>query len=330
MSGLEQESGAPGQAASDGPDEFDLSMDEFASGKTPPADRAAGDKATDPDDGHKEQGDTPPGSAEAGASTTAAGAAPLAGDQSDDIWANAPEPLRNAYAAIQRDYEYKLSAAKGRLSAADRELDRLRREQQTRQTEPTGSEGQGGQAANADDPFNPQKLAQLREEYGEVAGPLVDMIDALKGKVDQIAQPVQQLQQSQSEAAAIAQVQTLQTRHPDWQQTVSDDRFRGWYEQQPQFIRTAIERNANGIVDGQEAAHVLDLYKQAIGAGSPPPSQQQDTGQSRLSDKRQRQLDAARDAASGGGQAATAGIPDDFDAAMDAYAARADARGRRG
>lgn len=336
MSDNSTESAAPEHVVTDdsAPDEFDHAMDEFASGQTPPADQAAGGNAVDPNE-TGDHGDAPLGSdQEAGVSSTVAGAAPPAGDQSTDIWANAPAELRQAYQDLARDSQYRLNAVKGRLSAADRELDRLRREQQSRQPEPQ-LQGKNEPTPEGDrnDPFNPDKLAQLREDYGEVAGPLVDMIEALKGNVDQLRKPVEQIGQERQIAESDAQAQLLASKHPDWQQVTNDDRFLGWYEAQPTFVKAALERNANTIVDGQEASFVLDLFKRDIGIGAQPQPvpAQQETGSTagRLSDRRQRQLDAARDAASNGGQPAAAGVPDDFDAAMDAYAAKADSARRR-
>ena len=328
MNGFSTESNTQEHANGDAPDEFDLAMDSFASGQTPPATTAAGIGAADPNDtGSKDE--TPPGSdQEAGVIPQAAGAAPPAGDQSNDIWANAPPELRDAYDSLKRDSDYRLSAVKGRLSAADRELARLRSEQ-NRQPDNQQQQG-GGPSSDQADPFNPEKLAQLREEYGEVAGPLVDAIEALKGSVDQMRAPVEQIEHERETAQYDAQVQLLAGKHPDWGTAFKRPEFVGWFEEQPQFIKAAIERNANFIVDGQEAATVLDLFKRDIGAAAPPPQSQ--TGQqqtdTRLSDRRARQLDAGRDAASRGGQSAAAGVPDDFDTAMEAYAAQAD-QGRK-
>jgi hypothetical protein len=329
MNGFSTESGAQEHVNDDAPDEFDLAMDSFASGQTPPADQAAGTEAADPNDTGSESG-TPPGSGEeAGVSDQTAGAAPPVGDQStSDIWANAPAEYREAYEAFKRDSDYRLSATKGRLSAADRELARLRSEQNR---QPGIQQQQdGGKSSNENDPFNPEKLAQLREEYGDVAGPLVDAVEALKGDVDQLRRPVAEMEQGQHMARYQEQVDTLAIKHPDWETAFRHGGFAGWYEQQPQFIRQAIERNANEIVDGQEAALVLDLFKQSIGAGQQPPlRQEQNDTNARLSDRRARQLDAGRDAASRGGQSAAAGVPDDFDTAMEAYAAQADAGRKR-
>jgi hypothetical protein len=76
MNGFSTESGAQEHVNDDAPDEFDLAMDSFASGQTPPADQAAGTEAADPNDTGSESG-TPPGSGEeAGVSDQTAGAAP--------------------------------------------------------------------------------------------------------------------------------------------------------------------------------------------------------------------------------------------------------------
>lgn len=328
MSGISTESPQQVIVNDDGPDEFDVAMDAFASGTKPPAD-AMGAGAVDPN-GAGNDDDTLPGSdQEAGVSEPAAGAAPPADDQSttDDIWANAPPELKQAYEASQRDAEYRLNSIKGRLSASDRELARLRAAQQARQPEPSRTGNDNG----GKNPFDPEAMTKLREEYGEIAGPLLDMMDALRGNVDQLKQPVAVIEQEQQLAQYNQQVEALEAQHPDWQTAFGNEAFPAWLEKQPAMVRSAIERNANSIVDGQEAAYVLDLFKRDIGAGStpPPPPGQQQQDQNRLSERRQRQLEAGRDAASRSGQSATSGVPDDFDSAMDAYAAKADAGRKR-
>lgn len=330
MSGNSTESATQDMISDDGPDEFDVAMDAFASGTEPPADNAAGHGGTDPNEGQGDDTQQPGSEQEAGVSEPAAGAAPPADSQSTDIWASAPEEYRTAFENYKRDSEYRQSSLKGRLSASDRELARLRASQQTQQ--PSRQSGDDSGASDENDPFNPQRMAQLREEYGEVAGPLLDMVDALKGNVDQLRAPVAVIEQEQQLAQYHNQVDALATKHPDWQTAFSNEAFPAWLEQQPALIRTAIERNANTIVDGEEAALVLDLFKRDIGAGQtpPPPTPQKDQqDQNRLSDRRQKQLEAGRDAAIRGGQAATAGVPDDYEAAQDYYAAKADADRKR-
>lgn len=329
-----QLSDAQGQAAvstDEGPDEFDLAMDELASGTTPPADDAAGQVAVDPSDDASGGTDLPPGSdAEAGTSGQAAGTEPPAGDQSTDIWANVPEEVRAAHRAALRDQELRYNSVVGRLSAADRQLAQLRREQQ-----PPAQEGQPQpapqQQGGGADPFSGDTITRLREDYGEVAGPLVDMIAALKGKVDQLEAPVQQIGQERHAAQLNAQEQFLAGQHADWLEVAKDERFHGWVQTQPRFIQEALNRNANAIVDGQEAARIIGMFKQEIGAGAtppPPPAPAADPAPTpQLDPRRQRQLLNGRDAGKPGAPV-TSGIPDDFDSAMEAYIAKAESAGR--
>ena len=186
------------------------------------------------------------------------------------------------------------------------------------------------QQEQGEDPFSEEKIKRLREDYGEVAGPLVDMIEALRGKVGQLEPSVQQIGQERHQAALSAQEQLLANEHTDWLDVVKDERFHGWVQTQPRFIQEAIVRNADDIVDGHEAARIIGMYKTEIGAVpvTPPNPTPTPTPTPALDAKRQRQLENGRDAGRQGNGPVANGIPDDFDAAMDAYVAKAERAGR--
>lgn len=330
---LSQGQGAPTVPAAEAPDEFDLAMDEFVSGDAPPADVAAGKDVNDPNDA-PDPADTPPGSTpEAGQPPQAAGAPPPASEQSTDIWANAPADLREAHQAALRAADDRFNSVRGRLSTADRQLAQLRAQQGRPDPAPV-QEGTGQQPqGQPENPFKSEAITKLREDYGEVAGPLVDMMEQLYGEVSRLKQPVQQLGQERHEAHLTQQESLLATRHADWQTTVQDPRFGGWVQSQPRFVQEALSRNADNIVDAEEAASVLDMFKVAIGAGAtppppPPPTPTPDPQVQSLDSRRQRQLDAGKDAGRSGAAPSVSGIPDDFDAAMEAYIAKADRQGR--
>ena len=316
-------------AAPDSPsaeEEFDAAFEQ-ATGSEHDPDGAIGsdDQPVQPSGGAAEQ----PAPANAGATPPpAAVQAPAQANSTDDIWSKADPVVRDAFETYKRDMELRLNGARGRASGQERELQQLR--QRLAELEAgNGNAHQNGQAAANDEggqnatPLSDESLNRLREDYPEVAGPLLDVIGDLKAQIGQLQAPVGVLQQQQQVAALTAQEQLLASQHPDWLQAASDDRFRGWLETQPTSIKEAFARNESAIVDGADAALVIGKFKSDLGFAAPA---QQQAPTNPVQDRRQRQIAAGRDAGRNGPPAATGIAQDDFDAAYDAFAARAATR----
>lgn len=312
-------------AAPDGPstdEEFDAAFD-AASGEGDHGASALVDQSGQTD----QSADEPPAPADAGATPPpAAPAAPAQANSDDDIWSNADPVYREAFDTFKRDMELRLNGARGRASGQERELQQLR--QRLAELEAgSGNAQQTGQAAANDEggqratPLSDDSLNRLREDYPEVAGPLLDVIGDLKAQISQLQAPVGALQQQQQVAALTAQEQLLASQHPDWLQAASDDRFRGWLEEQPTSIKEAFARNESAIVDGADAALVIGKFKSDLGFAAP--AQQRQAPTNPVQDRRQRQIAAGRDAGRNGPPASTGIAQDDFDAAYDAFAAKA-------
>lgn len=316
--------GTPG-AAADAPspeEEFAAAFDEHVNPGNDGA-SADGDGTTGQDQGAVET----PAPAFAGATSPTAAPAPAQATPTNDPWSNADPALREAHQTALRDMQLRLDGARGRASGQERELAQLRQRlaqmeaagngSQT-QAQDSGDNGSGGQAATSD---KAQALATLREEYPEVAAPILDELAELRSLVSRLEAPVSQFQQTQFEAAVSAQEQILDAQHPGWLEMIVSDRerFDGWLQAQPKMFQDAYARNADGIVDGVEAAQVIGKFKADLGITAPsnpaPPSPPP------ANDRRQRQIAAGRDAGRNGPAAAT-GIPDDFDAAFEAFASR--------
>ncbi len=313
------------QEGGDALDDFDVAMSELtASSGQAPADNAAADGEGDPDQGSKAAEDQPGSNGsqaeEAGKNDQAAGSQPPDQKQSDDIWANAPPELREAHQRELASWNHRLSSTQGRLSVADRELARLRREAGATPEGQSHSEG-GGSQQQADNPFESEQIKALREEYGEVAGPILDLLEAQNRKLAALEAPVAVVSQQQQEAARHSEISIFTTAHPDWEKYVTDERYQTWLDGQPKAVQEAASRAVN-VEDGQEAAWLLTQFKASIGVtSSAPPVGQQDSGngnrQPAPDPKRARQLAAGRD----GGSSAPpvqSGVPDDFDGAFDA------------
>lgn len=312
----------------DGLDDFDAAMSELtASSDEAPASAAADED--DPGEGSKAADDQPGSedakSEEAGKNDQAAGAAPPAQTQSEDIWANAPPEFREAYERDRAQWQHRLNSTQGRLSVADRELARLRRESGAK---PEG-QSQGGSAdgdqQQGDNPFQSERIKALREEYGEVAGPILDLLEAQQRELTSLKAPVAEVAQHREAEARTSEISIFTEAHPDWETYVTDQRYPEWLSRQPKAVQEAAARAVN-VEDGHEAAWLLGQFKASIGVTSSAPpirteNRTTDTRQPATDPKRQRQLAAGRD----GGSTALpvqSGLPDDFDGAVDAIIAQ--------
>ena len=304
----------------DAPDDFDLATQELTSGDDKGTDHADTSAADLDDAAGKSNG--PLAEPAGGNGDVAAHPAP-APTQSDDIWKDAPAHLREAYEQSKRDAEYRLNSANGRVSGQDRRITELTREldrlKQGGQAQPQGQQEEQT-ASDAND-----QVKQLREDYPEIANPLLNRIEQLDGIVQQLREPVNNIADERAQAVRLQQYSILQQQHPDWEQYANDDRFAGWLETQPRAVQEAAARNTD-VTDGNEAAWVLGLFKSAINA---PSTVETPAPQSGGDPRRQRQLQAGRDGGSGNSAPTQSGIPDDFDAATAAYAAKLDRQRER-
>lgn len=263
------------------------------------------------DEGQAGQEETPP--------NVEAATPPAPSENTDDIWANAPEALRQAFMAErgQREKaENVIRSNNGRLSKAEREAAELR----TRLAAPQE------QAPPATKPEPSDKLKAVAQEYGEVAGPLVEELVELRSIVSRLensnASVVEQARardQLRLAEAAAGEEQKLAETHPDWLEVVNAAEFATWVQSGPRFIRDGVARNGDGIVDGEEAASILSLFKQSQGQPAPDP----------LRTKRERQLEGARAVPVRTPGATPQGTPDDFGAAWDQLEAEDERRSQR-
>lgn len=327
-----QDTGATSDDAASAPspeEEFDAVLSEVLEERETPAKVAV----SAPKDTPLEEVAESPAPAEPAAAPEASEADPSPSDEpQDDIWASADPKLRQAYDEMVRDSELRLSSYKGRLSASDKELNRLRSlveggQQQNDQQQPhkTSGEAEQGQSSS----YSPEQLEQLREEYPDLAGPILDLFEAQNAKLQQLEQGVGSYQQERAKSAADQQLDILVKAHPDWANVVTDDRFEGWLSTKPTAIQEAYNRNANGWVDGQDAALVVGMFKADVGFGTAPQRQQapQSNGNQGQGERRARQLANGRDSSPPSPSvSATGPDPQDIDGLIDLYSKRSDAR----
>lgn len=251
-------------------------------------------------------GDEAEGQGESSPGNEAAPQEPATSENTDDIWANAPEHFRKAFEAeraAREKAENVIRSNNGRLSKAEREAAALRAQlvAQPQREAPQ-------QQLEADDTV-PEHLRAVREEYQEVAGPLVDEIVALRqtvARLDASSATAQQAETArhQLELAEFlaGEEQKLGEAHSDWREVVVEPEFVQWVQNGPQFIRDGIARNGNGIVDAEEATEILNLFKERTGRNSPD----------QLAERRRRQLEGGRTVPARSIGATPSGGPDNF------------------
>lgn len=302
-----------GATAPDGPDAFDQAMAEFAAPESAPAD-AAGQQSEGQSEPPAPDLTSPPVNNPGGSEPSAGNPAP-AGNPTDDVWKDVPEAARRAYEQSQAT----IASLKGRVSAEARRANQLQRQFSQQPVDNAGSQqgNQSGGAAPTNEVLENDQLKQFQEDYPEIAGPVVSTIAALQAKIDQLAAPVQAFEQLNEAEHAQAMLDAVAAKNPRWNAYNGDPRWDEFRATQPRFVVEAMDRNWSSISDPDEAAFVVDRFEEFIGVQATVPTSMPATASTPSADpRRQRQLDAGRDAGSHGAGAAQTGIPDDFDTAV--------------
>ena len=292
-------------SADDDAKEFDAAFEEFAAvddtETAPPPDPA--EKPADapaPAEGSEEPAkiEDPPAAPEGAAA---------------DIWADATPEQRAAFEAAQQENR----SHRGRASFLDIQQAQIAAKQ------PAAAPAAGPDAAPATD----EQFTNFESEYPEVAGPIKArydaQLDAQAGQIAALEQRISGISDVQVQEAIGDQIALLEQRHPTWNALTSTPEFETWVNAQPRFVQEGFVRNGETVVDGEEAARLMDLYVDQQpapdpAAGSPEPAAEDTT--SGKATRRQRRLDSAvttESAQAGPG----AGPPEgDFDAAFDHFA----------
>lgn len=293
-------------------DDFDAAFEEFSADA--PADARA-DAGTEGDTNADQGSASDPGQAVAAADPDPAGASPEpaeaaaaapdnagtpAGETQPDIWADAPPALKEAFEASQQRIaalEHSDRSNRGRIAAFQRQL----------------SEKKAAKPAAF---LEREDIKTAREEYPDVLAPVLDIlseqaevIEALQG--DRQADVLNS--HRDAEEARLAEM------HPDWLTIASTAEFGSWVGQQPGYVQEVIRRNAEGIVDHEEAADVIGRYKATLAPiPNTTPSAKPNADTAATEARRKRLLESGV-AITNRGPGATPNAPDDFDAAFEFY-----------
>lgn len=241
-------------------------------------------------------------------------AAPKGAAETDDIWADASPEQKAAFEAAQQENR----SHRGRASA-------LARQQTALKALPPAADEAADATRTAEDAENWEKF---KDEYPEVAGPMETRFEkrlaTLEAENANLKSQVTGITDGQLQDAINDEEALLVQRHPDWEQLTASKDFAAWLPGQPRYVQEGFARNGSVIADGQEAASLIDLFKD----DHPVPPQPGDkkpaketTNQGKAT-RRARRLESAVSTESG--QAGPgAGPPEgDFDAAFDHFAAQ--------
>lgn len=310
-------------------DDFEKSFNEFAGASSdddPPADQAGGDENkgddTGQDDGSSAGNDDKQPADEAGKETTDGGNQPPA--EATDIWANATPEQRKAFEALNAQYralEHTDRSNRGRIAAFQRQLAEL---QASAPEKPAaGDKGKGGQNVTAQIFEAKPTLKKFKEEYPEVAEPIQELFSTILEENANLRRELSGLSSERRQDALSKNEQALTEKHPDWKAVTAKPEFSRWVEQQPGYVQQAIIRNAEHIVDPNEAADIIGRFKEATGQMTPPNPSPSDGGgkTSTTETRRKRQLEAASSVVNKG-PGAGASAPDDFESAFTYFANR--------
>lgn len=249
--------------------------------------------------------------------------APAAAGESTkkDIWADATPEQKAAFEAA----DHENASHRTRASAQNRKITELMAASKPA-AEPAAAPAADPAATKETD----EKWAQFKEDYPEVAGPLADRMDrqdkeiaGLRGENENLRGQVTGITDAQAQASTNTEEAMLEQRHPEWEKLTASEEFVAWLPDQPRYVQEGFVRNGNTIIDGQEAADLMDLFTnsqepaaQTPEAGAKPAT---DTNNGKAT-RRQRRLESA--VSTEPGQAGPgAGPPEgDFDAAFDHFA----------
>lgn len=229
-----------------------------------------------------------------GATATDPKAAPAAAAPVKDIWSDVPEEARTAYSRLEKDHK----ALLGRVAPLQRELRTLQRQARTA----PGAPSPDGKAADEIlDPETLKALDAVEKDFPDVAKPFRQVINRLTETVKTVRGETSSLRQERKADVEDATVESqnafIRQHHQDFDAIAGSTDFYAWVEKQPAFVKNAVKRNTNTVLDPQEIVDVVSAFKRDTGRTTPEPSARADTplnpSTPTADPKRARQLRAA-------------------------------------
>jgi len=172
-----------------------------------------------------------------------------------------------------------------------------------------------------------KEVKDLEEEAPEAVAALRAVSEPIIKAVEDTAQVMASIATDEALAEVDAQEAIVADAHPDWIDVTASPEFDAWSKTAPRYVQEMIRRQSTPtkefpkgrITDGEEAAHVLTLFKASLesteGQGDEPPAPGKGKGKdqpSPVEEKRQRQqASAVTPAINGNGRGAVSGVADD-------------------
>ena len=288
---MPEEEELPSEAADDAAtttedeQDFDDAFAEFSGDESPEFDEAVSEDSSDNDDGDSVAYDVEE------IETTEE-------ESNDEV-----EKLRQQLS----ESEHKFRSNDGRMAAYQRQISNLQ-EQLSANT--------AGNANEEGDPDDDADLKAFSEEYPEIAKPLEKMRQKDERRIETLEARLAAENDESRATAEEKQEAYLTDNHADWKQITAMPEFSQWVNTQPAYVLQAAERNGQKIVDGYEAAHLVESFKASL--PSQEPSDEESDSSKSLAGKRKRQIESAGSVKSKG-PGASSGAPQDFDAAFEYF-----------
>lgn len=200
----------------------------------------------------------------------------------EDIWANAPDPLKTAY----RDLEARFEAQRKQLGGETRKIKDLQK--QLRGEKPVEKPAK----------IDPKELDDAMgglEDYPDIKAALSPIAEAVKRTNDRI-----DYTEAATEAVTVGRIEeqeaALEAAHPGWLAFLqaNSEKFSAFVEDddQPAWVRRTFEANEKHVVDATAAGRMVARFKEYVGTIPPQSQAAAAADPTPASDRRNRQLAA--------------------------------------
>ena len=251
-------------------------------------------------------------------------AEPAAEAAPEDIWAAASPEQKAAFDEAAAD-AHKYVSDKGRHAADKRRIAALELQLTNTAAPPAAVDDSLPNTLEGD------AWRTVEAELPELATPLKEVLVGFHAENVALRKELSTFSDDRREQVLTTQQTILASEHSDWEDVADDGRFLQWAGGQPAHIQNMFNRNAERIVDGEETAHLMSLFKSSDMHAPPAPSPSSESqaassaaetagAPSKRDRETQRRLDGSISVPSSG-PGAPSGPPDEFDAAFDHFAA---------
>lgn len=240
-------------------------------------------------------------------------------EPAEDVWKDAPEALRKAHEADVAKHEANFKRISGTVSGYQRKADRLEAENRKLREAAQPPAQPADDAAPADgDLLEDPEFKKAMDEYPEVMAPVAKVVGSLtrqlkaaNDRAERLEGSIGNLSTAEQERIFDEQETALAQVHPDWKDVTATPDFLDWVAAQPRYVRDALERNGENIIDATEAADLISRYKAERQPNPSPPDGGEEPNPSEQKNHRAQQLESAAAPRGRGSGKVTTGVPED-------------------